>query len=424
LNGSSASRRHTVRHRFGHALTFQAITAGWGFVFAFAVALILPPGTRGNVATFTAAATLAGAASTLGFPSATLYCSARGESPHGGFRGFGRLISMAAIAASMLSTAFVVVVTEIGWPVILLLSSVSIGFAAHGAQAQWMLMGVGRFPTVTRARIVGAIAGCVAVAPMVAFTDQADLGAAPVIAVWIVPIVVAAIVLLGTARAEAVHLRPSMHRRSYTSYAFRAYPGQMLQVLTSRVDVLLLGIVAPAPQVGLYAFALGVADVNLIVAQGAASVLTPVVAADPSGESQRARRLVASWLGLQLLGSVAVSLGLVIVLRFDRLAEYTGALAPGLILILANLILGFVRIGLAWAAGMGKPESAITVGLATVITMTISVPVLGASWGAIGAAIGAASGYVAGAIVLAAGLRRMNHLSRLTAREEGGAVSP
>ncbi|HVF76688.1 MAG TPA: oligosaccharide flippase family protein [Solirubrobacteraceae bacterium] len=84
---------------------------------------------------------------------------------------------------------------------------------------------------------------------------------------------------LGFARPDIGLLRESLH------FGLRAWPGSVAQTLNARVDQLIIGVIASASTLGIYAIAVNVAELLLYIPHAISRSLTPRVATGVHAEA-------------------------------------------------------------------------------------------------------------------------------------------
>lgn len=310
---------------------------------------------------------------------------------------------MVAIAVVLASLATIIYLSWSGFGLNVVLCATVVGFgivaSVEAATSQWLLMGLGRFTPVTVARCVSTAVLLLGVLGMLAWrkvSDSTSLLAFVVLSV--VGLGIQALMQWWVAWPAAREMESSHKYTELRSYAFRAYPGTLLQTCISRLDVLILAIVAPAGEVGIYAVALGLADSLMMLPQAVSSVLLPELARDGGEGLRRLRRLLGGWLCLQALATVIFIAAAAVICPLVLSDSYDGVVTVAAILAMGNLALGAARIGSSALSGLNRPGAASALAGLVVLVMVPLVALFGHVGGATGAAIGSGVAYLVGLI--------------------------
>jgi O-antigen/teichoic acid export membrane protein len=183
--------------------------------------------------------------------------------------------------------------------------------------------------------------------------------------------------------------------KQMVAFSVRIWPGSLTRLLNYRTDQILLGLMATAAALGVYAVAVNVSEVLFMLPNAAAVALVPVLArAAPGDRTQRALSVfrVLLVIGLTEIVVAAVTGPWLIPLIFG--AKYQGSVTPFLLLLPGTL--GFVAADVFTSALMTQAPSlsslpsiaALTVGL---ILDVLLIP----SFGASGAALAASAAFFA-----------------------------
>jgi len=393
--------------RLGHAVGFQVVSSAGSIVFTIVTALSLNAGLRGELAAFTTAVLIGSSLAAFGLPSALLFFSAQDRLSREVVVRYRRRILIAIGGVSAGCSVSLVLVTSRAWWLVgpLVVGGVLANVTA--TSGQWALMGAGRFSTVTKARSVGTIVQTTLCAMILAWVlDGTPLALLLLASSWTLATLATVEVQRRSLRYVPTPSRNLVHFDEFRRYALASYPATLLQTLVSRLDVLLLALVAPLAQVGVYAVALGLADSLIVLPQAVSSVLTPEIARDGAAGLPGAVRALRKWLVAQILMTAAVVTGLALVAEPLLGDGYAGLVPAGSILAIANLALGTSRIMASLLSGLGQPAATVAIPLATLVTMIPGVILAGRSHGAVGAAAASASAYVVGLLAATAVLRR------------------
>jgi O-antigen/teichoic acid export membrane protein len=217
--------------------------------------------------------------------------------------------------------------------------------------------------------------------------------------------------------------------RVVLAFSMPAYLSNLIQFLNYRLDLFLVSAMIGLHAVGIYALAVAVAQLLWLVAQAAALVLLPRVAAD-AGDPHRSSLRSAQVGRLTLYITVAGALVLAV---FGRLLvpaiygeRFRESIDPLLLLLpgIATFSLGTVLA--AHVAGSGRPSLnllASSAGLSVTLALDLTlIPAMGVR----GAAIASSASYLTSAILTVGVFSRLTGLSPLRlilpAREDLGLV--
>lgn len=211
----------------------------------------------------------------------------------------------------------------------------------------------------------------------------------------------AAVVTVAAPLARRATLVPRVEQR-FRRFARDLAPGQAARLGNRRLDQLLLGAVAGASALGLYAVAVALAEVADLFTRSIRQ-LAMRSAGDPDGPP--VEQYFRMGLVLFLPALVVLALGIPVVLNVLFPSSFGKALWPAEILLLAGLA-NYVRdvLGVFLVTG----SSARTESMVQLVTLVVGVAgVLGFGWkfGAVGASLAAVISYSIGAILVFARYR-------------------
>jgi O-antigen/teichoic acid export membrane protein len=397
------------RGRLSHAAAFQAISSASAAAFSLGAAFVLVAEERGELAAGMSTATLAIGFATLGIPNGVLYFAGKSRKPVGGASAYLPHLAVAVAVSWAVGAVYLSRVAPGLGTFGVSLFGVAVAGGTAMTVSQWLLMGAGSFRSVTKARSLTAVLLTVATAGLVTNPAFADLTSVDYLLVWVAASTAGAVLMVTAARRAWAVLTEDVPAQAFWQYNTRAYPGSLLQIVTSRADVAVLALVAPLADVGVYAVALGVADVLLIPPQALASVALPDVSAGGLPAIAQLQTRVHRWLFVQVVLTGGLLVGLLI-LNGTLLGDSYEDLVPVVCVLAAgNLCLGATRVLLGVLGGLNRPADTTTVGAVTVLVMIPAVLTLGAEFGALGAASGSVVAYCCGlgaALVLMARARR------------------
>jgi O-antigen/teichoic acid export membrane protein len=364
-----------------------------GFAGSIVIARYLGPADRGLLAILQVAAVLGVSLFGLGLPVATQYRASRDASETPRLIGNGLVVTAMLAALSVVAATILIAVapdliaeppTDAVWflaaalvPVTVLDYLTSGLLAAHRRFArQTILMTAGRIATLVGAIIFGVVA---------------DLGLAgallAVLSAQVVMIVGGQWVL---ARG-GVGFSRSLLGASYR-YGVRSEVASLLQVVNARLDLLVLGAVAPRSVVGTYAIAQIVAELVGLVPNAISTALMPVIASGDGDARTSAGALRLNGTG-SLVGVAAVAIGGPLLILFAYGPGYGDAIVPMLILLPGIWFLSMARVGVWLLRALGRPGLGSWLAGGEIVVMIALDIALIPPFGATGAAIASALAY-------------------------------
>jgi O-antigen/teichoic acid export membrane protein len=186
--------------------------------------------------------------------------------------------------------------------------------------------------------------------------------------------------------AGGIHLRPNLNYvRDALTYGIKAHLGNIIGFLNYRVEVFLLGAMAPATAVGFYAVAVGLAERLWFLSESASVVLFPTVSAEKDELTKKTFTPLVSRSVLLITAVGAAILFLisqwVVVLLYS--SEYLPAIQLFRILLPGIVFLSADRILANDIAGRGLPLLNTYVGAAGIVVQVglnlLWIPALGAT---------------------------------------------
>ncbi|MBO0768042.1 MAG: oligosaccharide flippase family protein [Solirubrobacterales bacterium] len=177
--------------------------------------------------------------------------------------------------------------------------------------------------------------------------------------------------------------------RNLCTYGLRSYASNLPHMLNDRVDQLIISVVLPARELGLYVVAATIASAPAYVGMAVANSVLPTLASLKTKQEQvsAARRSLA----LTVLLTAAAALVLIAIMNpFITLIfghAFRGAITSARILVLGSIVLSSTRSFHGLLKGLGHPSDAgwseIGALAVTFIGLAISLPLLGivgAAW--------------------------------------------
>lgn len=343
-------------------------------------------GDRGELAGSTAPFLLAVAALTFGIPEALVHFRAKAAALD------AQLLRISSIWLMAFGVAGGVLVGCISVPLMPSASAqvasvaalVFLPLALLVAGLRGIAMGSHQWSRVAWERIITATSRVAGIAALFITDRLTVVSAALVVALSMVIAVVPYISLFGPS-GSTEKCRNSSDSRSLLSYGFRFWAGSVAGTLLSRLDQLLMVPLTSSAELGLYAVAVSLAEVSLVINLALRDVVFAIESHEP--DVQRVARLsrISTLLTLTMCGAIGgVSAGAIPVLFGD---DFRGAYTPLLILLLGVVIGNPGSICGAGLSGWGRPGlRSASIAIAATIN-TAAVFVLVPSYGASGAAL-------------------------------------
>ncbi len=206
-------------------------------------------------------------------------------------------------------------------------------------------------------------------------------------------------------------LRPDLSLwRKALVYGLKADVGQVFQFLNYRLGLFILGGFWGAREVGLYAAALGFAELLWYVSGSVAMTLFPRVSASGEEADRIAAITTRFTQGITLLGALMMALlgKWAILLVYGP--QFSGSVVPLLLMIPGAWAFGYAKLSVAWLMGKGKPAHGTYL---TFISLGALIPVsflLIPKLGAVGGALASTAIYTLGGIIGLAWFRRYSPL--------------
>ncbi|MFH1313365.1 MAG: oligosaccharide flippase family protein [Candidatus Eisenbacteria bacterium] len=191
-------------------------------------------------------------------------------------------------------------------------------------------------------------------------------------------------------------LRTSVERmKSLMSYGLRAQANVILQFVSIRAGIFLLGYFRSPEDVGVYSVAAALAEIQLYLPSAVGWVWMPKVASQPFKHSvDGTRQLIIKVLPMLFLTAVLLALAGSWLLPAAFGTKFADSYVPMLILLPGCTLLGLATIMFRFFAGIGKPHLTTFVSLGGLAAIAVTQVLLIPAWGANGAAAGSCLGYV------------------------------
>jgi O-antigen/teichoic acid export membrane protein len=217
--------------------------------------------------------------------------------------------------------------------------------------------------------------------------ERASLGAPGFAAAWLASWTVAAFHAWSTLRTPlrtGGPVRP--HLRELVRYGVRFEAGTLIGMAT-RCDVVLLGATAGTRQAGLYAGALGAAQVLLQFATAAQLALLPRLRRHAGTASERGAAASRAVIAATVLGACVVLVAGPATLVLALGPEFSAARWPLVVLTLAVVPWAVATVAQTCVQGSGAPGAVVPIVATSLATQLCLSAALSPTWGALGAAV-------------------------------------
>lgn len=204
---------------------------------------------------------------------------------------------------------------------------------------------------------------------------------------------------------RAPALRKSVVTRQFLSFGARSWASAVPHQLNDKVDQLVISLVLPARQLGLYAVAATIAAAPGFLGVAVATSMLPTVASTRSSSEQlrAARHAILLTFGITLAAGLVVLLLIhpVIAIIFGR--AFLGGAAAARVLALAVVMLSVTRVFHGVLKGLGRPLAAAISEAGALLVTAVGLAALLPLIGILGAAITSLVAYTTSTLI-AAGL--------------------
>lgn len=192
-------------------------------------------------------------------------------------------------------------------------------------------------------------------------------------------------------------------------YSLLSLSSTIPKILSVRLDQMILAIFLPTPTLGLYAVAVTWSSIVPLALNALGNVLFPRIASEEK-DNARVRILLKGvhYAIILALPLVVVAIPVTLVGMPTILgSEYTGAVPATLVLILANAIAGITKVLEESVRGLGKPRLALWAeGTGLVVAIVFLWPLL-PMFGLVGAAIAAVLGHCVAFLIIVLQMRNI-----------------
>ena len=372
-----------------------------GMISTIVTARVLGPAGRGTLAALTFVTLLVAQCSTLGLGDAAVVRIGQAKAS------VQEALSSSLVAVILAALAGVVVVLaysvaqlplgDAGMPAAVAVGCATVVVAAVGQLLLFVVYATQRVVAVSVLTIIMSATAAIGVVVFCAVLDLDVLGGALAGLVAAAVGFAAAAAMLWRARlrprlhATPGYLRPALH------YGVRTQLANVLAYSSARLDLLFVYALASQAEAGIYSVALTLGTITGFVAIGLSFASFPRMARMTDRDAldltaQMAR--IAVILGVALAAILAAALSTLIAVLLGH--DYDDVLAPGIVLLVGNVLWGGQWLLSRALASRGDPSLLVRSFSLNLATMAVAdillVPVAGAVGAAVGALIAAAAG--------------------------------
>jgi O-antigen/teichoic acid export membrane protein len=387
---------------------------GIGFATSFLLAGMLLPEGRGQYALLVLVPGMLNALGQLGLPSAMSFFAGRGlrldQLQRLGWA-LTALLSVALVGGTLVLLPLLsatVLRPVAGELLVLALASLPFQFAT--AFAGSTLIGRQRLRNYNLIIVAQSALMLIGVVLLVGVLDIGVAGALiSYVAVAITAAVATTIELQRVVRSEPVD-GPHVNLGGFVSYGLRIYPASVTGYFSYRADVLVLSaMLGDAAVVGLYTFAVSLAELVFMVPDSVSTVFYPRVA---GMDRQSADALAPQVSRFTLLVTAIAALGLIPAAWLATnivLPAFDGSLAPFFILLPGIMALSVSKVLAGYIGGLGLPLMVARASVTNLVVNLVGNVLLIPVFGILGAAMASLISYVVHASVLAVIASRIAH---------------
>lgn len=355
---------------------------------------------RGEVAAATAPFLLATVVATIGIPEALTFFVARNVSAvkRAALSALW-LLTLAGLASGVLVWFAAVVLADgrIEIEQMIQLSAFAIVPTLFVSGLRGIAAGRGRWNTITVERLIGSLFRLVPIAVLAVLGELTAFTAFLVIALAPIAGAVAYAGLLrvddrALAASRAEGHESSVRLREMLSYGSRIWIGSISGVLLSRLDQLLMIPQAGTYELGLYAVAVNVSEITLVLTAGVGTVVFATDAKNRDNRRVGVTSRVTTLLSFAAALAIGVSMPVWLPILFG--AEFSAAIPSALILLAAIVVGTPGSVAGSVLGARGNPElrsvALVIAALCNTVILFLLVPALGA----VGAALATLAGNV------------------------------
>ena len=407
MNEDRSEKKTRLRARDVGISTFGNVTLlSSAVVQAPLLAQSLGVDQRGVLAGAIAPLTLLIGIATLGIPEAsTHFIARRTEKPsHILFRGAAVVVGL-GIAASVIVAEFaepfasgnsqlaeLIKLAAIALPLALLTALLRAAAAGAGA---WSLIAVER--AIFGGTRLGGLVVLLLIGQLTVFSATLLMAASTFVGSL-------AYILLPSRLKH--HKADQYHRASLVRYGSRFWIGSLTGVLLTRLDQFLMVPLSSLEQLGLYAVAVSIAEIPLVISMAVRDVIFSVESESTSAKRVCAAARITTFAVLMMAVGIAIVAIPVVPLAFGK--EFSGSIGPATILLCGMVIVTGGSIGGMAVAARGYPGLRSIALACAALTNALLLIVLLPRQGAMGAALATLAGnFVYGVIAIHISSRKL-----------------
>lgn len=385
-----------------------------GFGTSFLLARILLPEGRGQFALLTLVPAMLMALGQLGLPSAMSFFAGRGRS----IADLQRLGIMLTVAMSVVLVGGTLLLlpwltSTILTPAprdLLVVSLASLPFQFIAAFAGSTLIGRQRLRNYNLILIAQSVLMLVLVIVLVGLLSLGVAGALfAYAAVALLAAIATSVELLRAVREESTAVQPPIGLSQVVGYGLRIYPASVAGYFSYRSDVLVLSaILGDASAVGLYTFAVSLAELTFFIPDSVSTVFYPRVASMDRRDADSLAPQVARFTVLITALSVLLLIPAAFLAVVVILPDYVGSIAPFLVIMPGIVALSMSKVLAGYIGGLGLPLSVAGASIANLVINLVANLLLIPPMGIIGAALASLISYTAHAALLAGVAARLS----------------
>ncbi|MGD0247414.1 MAG: polysaccharide biosynthesis C-terminal domain-containing protein [Candidatus Limnocylindrales bacterium] len=410
-----------------HTLSVGFASVILSFVASVAVARILGASNKGAYDLAIASATLLTLLLGFSIPAGTTYVVARGGADT---RSLCRWLAVLALVQGAIAIVLVwalrlsvdlsnaMVPARLGEVAAIQVGMV-VAFMSAAAYFRAILLGQQRISAMNWRDLLGR---CLAVALIlaaaaVAIKAKHSLGPGDILWITLAGTGLSALLYAGALRGQPKTPRAAGSVRPLLAYALPTYLANVIQFLNYRLDLFLVGVFLGLRAVGLYALAVTLAQLLLLVSSSASTVLLPRVAAEQSSVLENVARTARGarftlWISLVCAVALA-SLGHLFISAAYG-ADFGDSARPLVWLLPGIVALAWATVMSAYISGIGRPKINLLIScvslLVTLVGDLLLIPRLGIS----GAALTSSASYSLTALLTSAAFLRLTRCSLRT----------
>ena len=239
-----------------------------------------------------------------------------------------------------------------------------------------------------------------------------ESGIAVILGIYAATLVVSQLVVQRGLRPATGDQALNVERSRIHGFAVRGFISGIRLLDGLGMDLLLVNFLVGQVAVGLYAVAMSVSIVPVIVLTGLATILLPKMAASPEGSIRILRRWVLAAIVIDVFLVAAIELGVGPVVRFAFGSEFDGAVPVARLLAVAFGLLALRRVLTAAAQAQGREVHCSVIEVLSTIVFVLTATILGLEYRSEGVAAGLAIAAGVSCALLSTQVRWRTHVSR------------